>query len=314
VSTYAYEERHALRDALPALGKLAALLFIVGCIYVIDYFVRAMFGSVSGAVGWIPYAGKILTAPVHRIEQKVTHSLGTAEQTIDRHIAASFHKLAKIIRNLPRELAMQAAMVLAVVGALDQFLTFKNFRHLLASSLHWLKAQVHMHNSLLHRHGKAITHAQHDATHAEKGSQVVAAQAASLTSRWWRTRVNSRLRAEEMAIARLWRWVRGRPFSFTSKAFIGATAWALAALGVSWIRCSKWRSVGKRVCHFPGSFLEGLLGFAFAFLVVADPKVIARAAVEIEDEFDSVIKGLANPSKTATDATELAMKLLRSPL
>src|SRR6266516_3064603 len=53
--------------------------------------VAELFGTITGAVGWIPYAGKVLKAPVHRIEQKVTHALGTAEEAFDRRIGTSFH-------------------------------------------------------------------------------------------------------------------------------------------------------------------------------------------------------------------------------
>ena len=45
--------------ALAALFVLCALVFAIGCIKFADAFVRALFGTISGAVGWIPFAGKV---------------------------------------------------------------------------------------------------------------------------------------------------------------------------------------------------------------------------------------------------------------
>lgn len=289
----AYEERHAIRDALPALGKLAALLFIVGCLYVIDYFVRALFGTVDGVIGHIPYAGKVIGAPIHKIEQKISHSLGTAERTIDKHIATSFHKLAKIIRALPRELAMQAAMVFAVVAALDNFLSFKQFQHLLRASLAWLKAHVHMHNVLLHRHSHAITRAQHDATHAEKGAHAVAAQAGSLARTRSRSRTAAREHAQDISLARLWKWVRARKTSLTTGVFLGAFAWALGRFGVGWIRCSNWKRIGRSVCGMSPSWISGLLALFLTAEAIEDLPRLVKIMQGVAKETAEGIKDLA---------------------
>jgi hypothetical protein len=293
MGVYAYEERHAIRDALPALGKLAALLFIVGCLYVVDYFVRALFGTATGLVGHIPFAGKVVSMPIHKIEQKISHALGSAEQTIDKHIATSFHKLAKIIRALPRELAMQAAMVFAVVAALDNFLSFKQFQHLLRASLVWLKTHVHMHNALLHRHGHAIHRAQHDATHAEKGAQAVAAQAGSLARTRARSRTAAREHAQDISLARLWKWVRARKTSLTTGVFLGAFAWALGRFGVGWVRCSNWKRIGRSVCGMSPSWISGLLALFLTAEAIEDLPRLVKIMQAVAKETAEGIKDLA---------------------
>jgi len=62
----------------------------------------------------------------------------------------------------------------------------------------------------------------------------------------------------------------------------------------------------------PWKTIEGLLSLALAFLVVVDPLVIAKTAVTIEDEFDSIIRDIANPSQAVTDATQVAMDVLET--
>src|SRR5690242_471728 len=150
-------------DALPILGRLAATVFVLGCLYVIDGFCRALFGTVSGAIGWIPYLGKVLSSPVHSIEQKVSHALGNAESYFDNQIGASFHQLARVVDHIGRELE-GAAETAWIVAALALNLMRPD---------QWEKLWKH----LTHQTGATLDYTKRMAGHAHRETKVVRAQA-----------------------------------------------------------------------------------------------------------------------------------------
>src|SRR5437764_1217825 len=224
-------------DALAILGPLAGALFIVGCIYVIDHFIRALFGTVSGAVGWIPFVGKIISAPIHAIEQKVTHSLGSAERRFDAYIATSWHKLGMLVRHIGRELEDAAKLALGVALALTLLPTKALVHYLIRVATRPLRAGIHT----LEREYKGIEHGVKTldreldhvviprlraAEHAIEG--VIEPELAG---------VRARERALEHGAVSTWEWIRRHPFSVASAAFAAAVAVALGRLGAGWIRC-----------------------------------------------------------------------------
>src|SRR5207245_8870158 len=89
--------------ALAGLFILAALFFAIGGIKLIDALVRGLFGTISGVVGWIPFAGKVLAAPIHQIDRKVTHALGHAERPLVAYVASTWHTLGALVHYLGRE-------------------------------------------------------------------------------------------------------------------------------------------------------------------------------------------------------------------
>src|SRR5438874_9002861 len=82
-----------LRFVLIPLLLLCSYLVAVGLIRLAEWVVRALFGTITGAVGWIPWANKVVAAPVHKIEQKLTHAMGRAEHKIDYRIGQLWHQL-----------------------------------------------------------------------------------------------------------------------------------------------------------------------------------------------------------------------------
>ena len=83
--------------ALAALFTLAALFFAIGMVKLVDKVSRAFFGTVGGAVGWIPFGGRIVKHSLHRIEQKISHILGSAERTLDGYVAVTWHNMANLL-------------------------------------------------------------------------------------------------------------------------------------------------------------------------------------------------------------------------
>lgn len=289
----AVPERVVIRDALPQLGILAALLFIVGCIYVIDGFVRALFSTITGTVGWIPYAGKVLAAPVHKIEQKVTHALGRAERAIDKRVGASFHKLALIARQIVREIAMTALMGVVIAGAIGRLVPWKDMIEYLRRRFDPLYKRDRAHDARLAKQGK-----QGAATRDLVTGKVIPrvkvseARAATLERTRVRTRTRAKDRAQDAAIARLWRWGLRHRTAFTTKAFVGASAWALAKLGVSWIRCSNVKKAGRRLCRAPSDLIDLLFGVGVITFILSDVCAVMSAIREVAIRFEPYLTEL----------------------
>jgi hypothetical protein len=284
-------EAIGLAEALAVLGKLVVVLFALGCIYAVDHFVRALFSTVSATVGWIPFAGRVVRAPIHKIEQKVVDSLGRAEQSLDSYIAHSWHQLAKLVRMLGREAEGLAHDYLAVVRFLDRLWGPKAIMAVLRAVLHPIRALQRVEHAALRRLYGAeawlrqrvvqgvlprIGRIEHELDH------VVEHDIAKL---------RARTRTLEQEALREYRWLRSKPWLVVSAAFVGAVAIALRRLGLGWLRCRNVRAAGKAICGLPVGLLEELLTLAFGFLVVVDPVDIGKLAIKSEDLMhDFVVK------------------------
>lgn len=293
MSEFLPEGEVVVSEALPVLGQLSALLFIVGCIYVLDGFTRALFGSVSGAVGWIPWLGHVATKPIHKIEQKITAALGRAERGFDKRLGTSWHKLGQVARHLARELEGQALALWAIAGALASLVSFDQLMRL------WRKFAAPI-------HAKQATHTKQLAQ-AKAGAQAVGHELGHVVRPQLRTLESEmahviewdlpRLRARDRALAReydrLHKWLRARPWDVPTKAFVGAVAVALALMGGSWIRCRNWRRIGNHVCHLPVHVVEELLGLTVAALALRDlcrlVGVIEGIAVRVQPAIEALV-------------------------
>jgi hypothetical protein len=288
------EERNVIRDLLPPLALLAAYLFGRGLLYMLDHFVRAIFGTLTRSVGWIPILGHVVTAPIHTIEQKVSHLIGTATQALDKRIGTSYHKLAGVIRHLGSTLAQQALMGLLIAASLANFITHGYFLRVLRVVLHPLRALQHETAARLHDLqgvvrglDRLVLHKVWPLVRAIEGELAHTLEDVIPGLHAFDHFITRRLEA-------LWRWLRHRKLTLTTGAFLGAFAWALGRLGVGWIRCSKWRKIGPKVCRNDWTFLGDLFGVALAAELVIDPEAVANAALKLEELFESSIHELAD--------------------
>jgi hypothetical protein len=287
-------EAIGLAEALAVLGKLVVVLFALGCIYAVDHFVRALFSTVSATVGWIPFAGKVVRAPIHKIEQKVVDSLARAEQSLDSYIAHSWHQLARLVRMLGREVESLAHDYLAVVRFLDRLWGPRAIMAVLRAVLHPIRALQRVEHAALRRlygaeawlrgmvvHGvfPRIGRLEHEVAH------VIEPQLLDL---------RGRAKAIEHQLAREFAWLRLHRFPFVTTAFVGAVSLALRRLDLAWLRCKNVRKSGKFLCGLPATLLEDLLLLTLSFEMLVDPVVIAEAAVRVEDAFERVIKEIAD--------------------
>jgi len=87
----------ALRTLFIPLFFIMACAFALGLCELADSFTRALFGTVSGAVGWIPWLGSRIQGGVHDIEKRITSYLGGAISFYEERLGAFFHQLASVV-------------------------------------------------------------------------------------------------------------------------------------------------------------------------------------------------------------------------
>src|SRR6266566_1431542 len=294
-----------LAEAIPPVGPLftpalAALFLIAGCIVAIgmvklvDAISRSFFGTVGGAIGWIPFAGKVVKHSLHRIEQKISHGLGSAERKLDAVVATSWHNLARLVHYMGREIEGAAVSAYHVALQARAFVRRREVTHEIKGAVTPIKTQAHATNQYVAQEAaqqKALAQSvaqgvyprvkviEHDVTH-------IIVQDIPFGKAQART-------AENLAI-NTYKYLTKHKTSLLTGVFTGAAAWALTRLGGGWIRCKNWRTIGKHVCRWPYSLLEALLGLGLAFAVVIDPRKTAEAAVKAEDVMESLIRKIAD--------------------
>src|SRR5204863_8288455 len=90
------------------------------------------------------------TAPIHKIEQKVVHALGEAEQKVDSYIAHSWHQLARLVRMVGREFYGLATDLWHLNAYVMHLLTPREIWHGVKALLHPIRTAQHIERVALH--------------------------------------------------------------------------------------------------------------------------------------------------------------------
>jgi hypothetical protein len=280
--------------ALAALFAIAALIVAIGMVKLVDAISRAFFGTVSGAIGWIPYAGKVVEHNLHKIEQKISHALGSAELKLDSYIALSWHNLARLVTWMAGEIANGAVASWHLAQQARAFVRQRDMHHAIGAVTKPLKAR----QSTLARDQRNVaseTRALHHSVAQGVYPRIKAGEVYDRTvTRPAIKTARAEAKAAEAEALRVFRWVKAHPGAIATTAFAGAVALALRKLGGGWIRCKNWRQIGKHVCSLPNALISALLGLGLAFAVVIDPRKTAEAAVAVEDVMESIIRKIAD--------------------
>jgi hypothetical protein len=277
-------------EALAALGALAAFLFARGMIQMVDAVVRVLFGATERVAGFIPFGGRIVRAPIHKLEQRLTNVLGSAINTLDRYIAHSWHVAAHLIRRLGGQI-VDLAETLYMLAAITQFLVpYVVFRRTLAALLHPLRTAQQIERALRRAETTTVTIVKTQVVHG------VLPRVGSIEAELDHVieidipALRARVKELERRATHSWEWLRKHQRSLAAVAFSGAVAMALRRLGLGWLRCRNVRKVGKAVCGLPASLLDDLLALSFAFGVLIDPEDVAKLAVEAVDELEGLLR------------------------
>lgn len=269
-------------EALPILLALAGLIFALGLIKLVHGFVHAMFWGIEKGVGWIPFAKKVVKVPIHKIEQRISHWLGEAEQSIDNYIGWCFHNMAALVRQAAREFRGLARALWIVGAVIPTLVSAVVMRHFVTALLHPIRAAQHIIDRLLHTARVAVHSIEHTVT-AGVYPRIRAGEAAlDRVIEWDIPRLRARERVLGREITNLRKWVRAHTRPIATAAFVAATAVAVRRLGMNWVRCRNWRRIGKAVCGLPTSHIDELLAVLAGGLALANYRTLVRDMQRVE--------------------------------
>ncbi len=302
-----------------SLTLLLAYVFALGCVSAVSAFVRALFGTAEGLLGWIPWLGKIATRPIHSIEQKIVSALGTAAADLEGRVADAFHGAATSLRNLGHEIYGLAEFGYELSWYIVKAAKIMVVGHKVYTvELAQLKAQraARAEAARVAKLAKVVAHPG-----SGKSGGAIAARTRPLKVQladlrhWTMGRVKAleysesvaipgaldNLRARDGVLERLWHGLKGR-FGKLERATVGAgavglVAIALAKLGMTWARCSNVRRLGRGVCRMDGSFIEDLL--AGTLLVVGGISIVefSKELQTIMGDAEAGIRGFIRETK-----------------
>ena len=278
------------RQLLKPIALIAGCVVAFGIIYLCDKFVRALFGTVTGVTGWIPFLNKVVATPIHKIEQKLTQALGAAEAAIDEQIASYLHTLAHLPAMLGNALLSTAEDLWIIVAFAATLLDPREWKKLYDSLVGKTQAQllpIKTKANAANAHAKAITQSvaqgvmprlrtvEHDV------NRVIPKEIGNL---------RGQVKEIEDGAIDTWKWIRSHPTSIASGAFAATVAWAIGRLGMGWTRCTNWKRIGREVCQTPASDIEALLGLVLGTVAIGDLRDLVKAAQKVERTAVAVIE------------------------
>lgn len=270
-------------EALPQLVWLAGLLVCLGLIFVVDGFTRALFGTVTGALGWIPVLGKVVTAPIEKIEQKIVHALGTAEDKLDSAIGASFHKLAAIIITTAELLIALPVLLYDVAAKLYDLALGNHVTHEVA------KAATHAAASATATAEHGIDRLRSSEAAAVHGIDTLSGRVGVIEDEIAQTltpelaALRERARAIEEGFQRAYELARKHEELLGLTAMTGAVAVALDELGGSWIRCETNKLLGRKLCGSNFGLVKALLEGALGAFTITELCNLSKLLVKVAD-------------------------------
>lgn len=261
-----------MAEAIPELGILCIAIVALGLVLLAEALVRGLFGTVSGAIGWIPWVGKVITAPIDTIAQKLISLLGAAEAKIDSTIGQSWHKLADTVVTVAELLIALPILLYDVVKLLGRLVVSdvthgeatRAARSAAADALAQARAGIdrvratgdhalHGIDALAGRVG-ALEHATADVLQPE----IAAARGA--------------VHGLEGEVGRAWDVLKDHEVALGIGALTAATAVALSELEAGYIRCDANKLLGRAVCRTGPQGMGNLLGLFAAGALALDFK------------------------------------------
>lgn len=271
-----------------------ALAFCLLCVYI----AKALFGTATSAVGWIPWFGKIATRSLTSIEQKIVSFMSGAAASVDAKMGAAFHELARVIDWLGRELKSHASLIYT----LAQLVLGQSFAGILRAAVDALRHRVTTVESTADAALRRVEVAEKRLAHGIGEDVLPRVKSLEGEVAGVLTRDIPAIRARESdlvhGVESIFSWVRRHVLVAGSLAFAGAVAAALARLGLGWLRCNSVSSIGNRLKCSGFKLLEDLLFGVIDVLVIADLCQITKLMIDvaessvIQDALGGIINGV----------------------
>lgn len=279
--------RVVIRALLVPFSVLAGYFVAWGVVFCMDAIVRAFFGTAEGIVGWIPYAGRVLTSPLRAIEHKLTSFLGGLEAHFEHQMATRWYQLGQLFTRWAAE--TEAGAVTAwhiahrVAWVYGQLATGKFGARL----QRWVEQEI------AKLGGKTVTIIRPVQARVVHVTKYVAAKTSAVAGElehvieWDLPRLRARTKALEDRVGKLARSLRKEVPALAGLSFVAAVAAVLARLGLSWARCNNVGKVGKSVCGMNPNLLESLLADS---LIVAGSLSLVEFAHEMVGVTDLAVR------------------------
>lgn len=265
---------------------LAGYFVAWGIVFCMDALVRAFFGTAEGLVGWVPFAGRILTSPLHAIEKKLTSFLGGLEAHFEHQMATRWHQLAELFERWAGDIEANAVADWTLAKHIYSIARKVATGQYAKDLTRWVHAQIaHLHGvqTVVIRKTTVIekTIVQKGKAGALTVTKPIAAEIAGVIEIDL-PRIRARERALSDELARLWKWAHRRGGVIAAGIGLGALAYALGRLGLGWLRCSNVKRAGKRVCGMDHSLLESMLADTLAIVGTVSLVEFIRDAQAVE--------------------------------
>lgn len=271
--------------ALPQLDiLLAALLALAVCLLVVA-FAKAFFGVAGSLLGKLPVIGGWIDATAHHIEQRITNVFGGFAGRLEATIGAAWHSTARIVDKTWALIARHSGLLATIAAGVPGVGVIVH--------LYGLVHEARRLATLLAHELVGIGHDVHTRVKGvERGIGAdVLPRIRSLDRELERVEhvTIPGVIAEEHAIAgrleSLRSWVHRHLVAARTRAFAEAVALAIAALGLSWIRCPTAKGLFKRRGCNLWNGLDELLGIFADVLIIAN---ICQVIPWLEEGFSTV--------------------------
>jgi len=265
------------------LGLLLTFLVALGLCLLARQLIGGMLSGIASLVGHIPLLGGVTSAGIHKIEQSVTHALGTQAAGLQARIGGVYHSAARLVEETGQKIEDAYRLIGGVAGILEVFVPY---REVLALYHALAKAVARLHGSTKEQ-TKAINATTHTVTHVIKRIDTVQVRAQAIPADVVIPRdlsgLRGRVREAEHEIGRLWDRVRGIAPGVVGGLALGALTFALGRLGLGWARCSNVGKVGRRICGLDQNLLESLLLDTIAIVGTVSVVEFIRDAQAVEN-------------------------------
>jgi hypothetical protein len=259
--------------AAPRVGLVAILAVTLGIILSVEAVVRGFFGTASGAVGWIPYLGGVLTEPITKIEQKLISFLSGLENDVDKALAHNIHVAAALFDKLWHSLEYMAATIV-LLGALSTAAVFHYLIHPLEQFVHTAIRRVEgLFLHPLRTLENIVTAIRHEVSHVVEPAIKRATVAVPRFLHKDLHAINKELARVQKTATQALHEAAIIPSSPSITTWADAVAAALPALGLQWLTsdCNPFTKTNKP-CSIWNALkdLFGLFTGLFAFTVFCD--------------------------------------------
>lgn len=261
-------EAQIIVRAIPDVGKVAILAVALGIILAVDAIVRALFGTLTGSVGWIPYLGKVVESPIHKIEQKVISFLSGIEQDIDSSLGHAIHQTAKLAEQLLHTLE-NTALELMLIGALAAGFTasvlLPKLERFVRGVIRTVEEEIQRIERRVIRQGAHITRVTvHNIFPRIKGAEVAIQRVVEHEL----TPIRQKAKEAERLAVRTEKEVRSLRHRVSNKAILAAVGAAIGTAALDALRCINFGNLFKRHGCNLWKYLEDLIGLGIAALAL----------------------------------------------